>query len=141
MCLLQHITLHGLCLPLHSSALQCNPDVHLYDSKGSIPSYAPFQIRISLCSYVVLVFVQRHLSASECTAHPNYPHPTQVPFIRKLFPLSHLMLHQGLQRQKHRVIIPHTVSPAFDVLFRTGGRAGLHTYLSKASNASSVSSS
>ena len=42
--------------------------------------------------------------------------------------LSHLMVLQGLQRQKHRVIIPHIVSPAFDVLFRTGGRGSTVIY-------------
>ena len=42
--------------------------------------------------------------------------------------LSHLMLLQGLQRQKHRVIIPHIVSPDFDVLFRTGGRGSTVIY-------------
>ena len=89
----------------------------------------PFQIRISLYSHVVCKYLFKGIFEHQ-HALPTLtiPTPPRSPFIRKLFMLSHLMLLRGLQRQKHRVIIPHIVSPAFDVLFRTGGRGSTVIY-------------
>ena len=111
--------------PVHCKAIQR----FIYDSKGLIPSYAPFQIRICFYSYVVCKYLFKGIFEHQ-HALPTLtiPTPPRSPFIRKLFMLSHLMLLRGLQRQKHRVIIPHIVSPAFDVLFRTGGRGSTVIY-------------